>query len=378
MRDELVQLASGLVAIDSVNPDLVPGGAGESEIARFVAEWLTGHGVEVESDEVAPGRWNVLGRVHGTGGGRTLLLNGHMDTVGAAGMEAPFEPRVEGDRLYGRGAFDMKTSLAALMLTAVRARELRLRGDVVVAAVADEEVASVGSAAVAASVNADAAIVAEATELRIAIAHRGFVWLEVESTGRAAHGSRPDLGVDAIAKMGRILVGLEEVDRELRASPTHPMLGSGSLHASLIEGGQELSSYPDRCLLRAERRTIPGETPEVVEREFRDVVERAAAADPDVRAEVRPTFSREPFDVSEDAPIVDVVRRAAASVTGEPPPLVGVPFWTDAALFAQAGIPTVLYGPFGEGAHAVVEWVDLASVEACAQVYLAVAAELCA
>ncbi len=379
MQGELTDLTSRLVAIDSVNPDLVPGGSGETELARFVATWLEERGLEVERDDLRRGeRWNVIGVARGSGGGRSLLLNAHMDTVGVAGMEHPFEPRVEGGRLHGRGAYDMKGSLAAIMLAGARARDLGLRGDVVVAAVADEEVASIGSVALCPKWQTDAAIVAEPTELELAVAHRGFVWLDIESAGRAAHGSRPELGVDAIAKMGRILVGLEGLDRELRANPTHPLLGSGSLHASLIEGGQELSSYPDRCLLRAERRTIPGETAESVEEEFRRVVAEAAASDADVRAEVTATFSREPFDVAEEEAIVQSVRRQAGAVLGRDPRIVGVPFWTDAGLLAQAGVPTVLFGPAGEGAHAVVEWVDLESVERCAEVYLAVAAELCA
>jgi acetylornithine deacetylase len=378
VRDEVVQLARRLVAIDSVNPDLVRGGAGERAIARAVAEWLEAAGLEVESHEIAPGRWNVVAVARGTGGGRTLLLNAHMDTVGVAGMEAPFQPRVEDGRLYGRGAYDMKASLAAIMLAGARARSLSLPGDVVVTAVADEEVASIGSEAVAATVRADAAIVAEPTELRLAVAHRGFVWLELETTGRAAHGSRPDLGVDAIAKMGRVLVGLEDLDRGLRAEPTHPLLGSGSAHASLVEGGQELSSYPERCLVEAERRTIPGETPESVEAELRGVLARAGEGDPEFRGDVRVTFAREPFAVDERDPFVELVRRHAGAAIGERPPAVGVPFWTDAALFAGAGIPTVLFGPRGEGAHAVVEWVDVESVARCAQTYLAVATEFCA
>jgi acetylornithine deacetylase/succinyl-diaminopimelate desuccinylase-like protein len=369
--DELTELLSRLVAIDSVNPDLVAGGAGEGEIARFVADWLEGAGLEVESDEVARGRWNVVGRARGSGGGKALMLNAHMDTVGVAGMDAPFDPRIADGRLYARGAYDMKASLAAIMLTGARARELGLRGDVIVTAVADEEVASVGSVAVAERLSADAAIVAEPTELRLAIAHRGFVWVEVETEGRAAHGSRPDLGVDAIARMGRVLVGIEELDRRLRSDPSHPLLGSGSVHASLIEGGQELSSYPGRCLLKAERRTITGETPERVEAEFRELLA-------DTEGSVRAMFSRGPFEVGTEEPIVEAVRRHASEILGSEPETVGVPFWTDAAVLADAGIPTLLFGPAGEGAHAVVEWVDLESAGRCAEIYLAVAREFCA
>ena len=200
-------------------------------------------------------------------------------------MTDPFVPRLESGRLYGRGAQDMKGSLAACMLAAADAKRRRLRGDVIVTAVADEEFASVGTQAIAATLSADAAIVTEPTDLRVAVAHRGFVHLEVEVTGRAAHGSRPDLGIDAIAKMGRVLVGIEELDRSLRADPGHPYLGSGSIHASLIDGGQEFSSYPARCRLQGERRTIPGETAALAEQELREIVARAGEDDPDFSAE---------------------------------------------------------------------------------------------
>jgi acetylornithine deacetylase len=365
-RDRLARLVSELVAIDSVNPELVPGAAGEAEIGRFVAGWLEEAGLDVELEDVAPGRPNVVAIARGSGGGRSLMLNAHMDTVGVAGMGAPFEPRVEDGRLFGRGSYDMKASLAAIMVAGSEARRHDLRGDVLVTAVCDEEVASIGTARIAERFEADAAIVAEPTELRLALAHRGFVAFELETAGRAAHGSRPDLGIDAIARMGHALVRLEALDRRLRSAPSHPLLGSGSLHASLISGGQEYSSYPERCLLEGERRTVPGESVSDVEQELRELL-----GDFDGRARV--TFAREPFEVGAEEPIVELVRRHA----GEPE-IVGVPFWADSALLADAGIPTVVFGPAGEGAHAAVEWVDLASVERCVDIYTAVALELCA
>ncbi len=187
--DSLRELAAALVAIDSVNPALVPGGAGEHAIASFVAEWCLGRGLEVEI--LGEERPSVIARKCGSGGGRSLLLNGHLDTVGVAGMERPFEPRVEGDRLYGRGAYDMKGALAAILLAATEVTGLR--GDVIVTLVADEELGSIGTEEMLERIQADAAIVAEPTELRVAIAHRGFVGFEIETTGVAAHGSRPDL-----------------------------------------------------------------------------------------------------------------------------------------------------------------------------------------
>jgi acetylornithine deacetylase len=375
---DVAGLAAELVAIESINPQIVAGGSGEVGVARFVAEWCERAGLETTLSELAPGRANVVAVARGTGGGRSLMLNAHMDTVGVAGMTTPFEPRLADGRLYGRGSYDMKGSLAACMLAAGEAKRHGLRGDVILTAVADEELASIGTEAVAASIRADAAIVTEPTELQLAVAHRGFVHLEVEVQGRAAHGSRPHLGIDAITKMGRVLVGIEELDRRLRANPTHPYVGSGSVHASLIEGGQEFSSYPARCLLQAERRTIPGETAALAEHELGEIVASAGEGDSDFSATLRAPISREPFEVAEDAEIVQTVRRHAAAVLGAEPELVGVSFWADSALLAAAGIPTVLFGPLGEGAHAEVEWVDVASLERCVEIYVGVAAELCA
>lgn len=376
--NELIPLLSALVAIDSINPDLVPGAAGEAQIARYVADWLAVAGLEVTIDEPAPGRPNVIGIVRGAGGGRTLMLNAHMDTVGVAGMADPFTPRVEGNRLYGRGAYDMKGSLAACMLAAVRAKAMNLRGDVIITAVADEEYASIGTASIVKQWRADAAIVTEPSHLNLCVAHRGFVWLAVETHGVAAHGSRPELGVDAIAKMGHVLVGLEQLDRDLRAAPAHPLLHSGSLHASLISGGQELSSYPARCHLAVERRTIPGETPAIVEGQIQAILAQLAATDPQFKAEVRTTLVREPFEIAQDAPIVTLLRQQIRQQLGRAPTIYGDKPWMDTAILSAAGIPCVIFGPTGAGAHAVEEWVDLASVAQCTDVLTATIAAFCA
>jgi acetylornithine deacetylase len=372
LSDELAELTTQLVAIDSVNPALVPGGAGEAEIARFVADWLGAAGLEVEL--LGPSeRPSVVGVARGSGGGRSLMLNAHTDTVGVAGMEDPLASHCEDGRLYGRGAYDMKGSLAAIMLAGREAARRRLRGDVIVAAVADEEAASIGTETVLEHVRTDAAIVAEPTGLTVGVAHKGFVGLEIETQGRAAHGSRPDLGLDAIAKMGRVLLGIETLDRGLRAEPAHPLLGGGSLHASVIEGGQELSSYPARCRLEVERRTVPGESAARAEEEMGLLLAGLAADDADFHASIRVLFAREPFEIPVDDSLVELVRRQAGGAE-----LSGQAYWADSGLLGAAGVPTVLFGPAGEGAHALVEWVDLASLERCVEVYLAVAAELCA
>jgi acetylornithine deacetylase len=362
----LVELTRQLVAVESINPGLDPAGSGEAELARVVADWCEAAGLDVEVEEAAPGRPNVIVTARGSGGGRTLMLNAHMDTVGVAGMDDPFGGRLEGDRLHGRGAVDMKGSLAACMLACERAAALRLRGDVVLTAVADEELASVGSEAIAATRRADAAIVTEPTDERLALAHRGFAGFRIEVEGRAAHGSRRDLGVDAIARMGPVLTRLAELDGRLAGGPGHPLLATGSAHASVIEGGQEFSTYPASCTLDGERRTIPGETREQVEAEVRALLG-------DVPGTYEITIVREPFEIDAGAEIAALVSRHAGG-----PEVVGAPFWADSALLQAAGIPTVLYGPRGEGLHSESEWVDVPSLERCLEVYVAVAAELCA
>ena len=356
----LVELAAQLVAIDSVNPELIAGAAGERQIAEFVAAWCEQAGLDVELVGT-PVRPSVIAIARGSGGGRSLLLNAHLDTVGVAGMDSPFEARIANGRLYGRGAYDMKGALAAILDAAAKVENLG--GDVIVTAVVDEELASIGTAAVLERVRADAAIVVEPTELKLAVAHKGFVGFEIETHGVAAHGSRPHLGVDAIAKMGPVLVALKQLDERLKAGARHPLVGPGSVHASLIVGGQEFSSYPARCMLSGERRTIPGDTTELVEAELRQVAGEA---------EWRLTVGREPFEVAADDPFVQLVGRAA----GETEP-VGVSFWADSGLIAAAGIPTVLYGPIGEGAHADVEWVDLDSLGRVRDVVVRTAVEWC-
>lgn len=375
--NELTELLRSLVSINSINPDLVPGAAGEGDIARYIAGWLERAGLQVELDETTPHRPNVIGIARGSGGGKTLLLNGHVDTVGVTGMPHPFEPHVENGRLYGRGAYDMKGGVAASMLAIAAARKQSLRGDLVFTAVVDEEYAGVGTMTVANRYHADGAVIAEPTELELIAAHKGFVWFDIETQGVAAHGSRPDLGIDAIAKMGRVLSEVEHLDRNIRSRLPHPRLGTGSLHASLIQGGQELSSYPEHCIVSVERRTLPGETPELVEAELHKIIENIARSDPAFQATIRRGIDRSPLETPEDARVVSAVTQAAEHVLGHAPKIAGVSYWTDAATLSQFGIPTILFGGIGAGAHAVEEWVELESLEKCVEIYLQTAIQFC-
>ena len=360
-----------------VNPDLVPGGAGEAQIAAYIFDWLVNAGLEVHIHEFAPGRPSVVGIARGTGGGKALLLNGHMDTVGTSGMADALQPGVRDGKLYGRGAYDMKGGLAACMLAIAEARKLPLRGDVILTAVADEEFAGKGTMQVVKHYHADGAIVAEFTHLQAIVAHKGFYWLEIETHGVAAHGSRYDLGVDAIVKMGGVLRGLESLQQSLQTRVPHPLLRHSSLHASLIQGGHELSTYPERCLLSLERRTLPGESPAQVEAELQAILDRQSEADPSFRAALHPGLFRPPMETPADAAVLQAVQRAGAGVLGRPLELAGVAYWTDAATLWEAGIPSLLLGPSGAGAHAVEEWVELESVAQCAEIYLETAREFC-
>jgi acetylornithine deacetylase len=376
---ETQTLLEQLVRIDSVNPDLVPGGAGETQIAKFIQSWLEEKGFETHWLENTPGRPSVVGIARGTGGGKALMLNGHIDTVTTAGMSIPaLEPRVETGKMYGRGSYDMKCGVAAMLVAAAHAKTLGLRGDVIVACVADEENASIGTSEVAGQFRADAAIVCEPTNLEMTLAHKGFVWANISTHGKAAHGSRPDLGIDAIAKMGAVLIELEQLAARLAQNPKHALLGTGSVHASIISGGEECSSYPAVCSLEIERRTVPGETPEMVRAELQAIIDTCASRDPNFQASLELGLIRHAHECLEAEAIVQSLRRHAHALTGLEPVIAGAPYWTDCAILADAGIPSFLYGPSGDGAHAAIEWVDLESLETCVRVYLETTRDFCA
>ena len=374
MRDPTLSLLEELVAIDSVNPSLVPGARGEAEIARRITAECIAAGLSVDVREIAPGRPNVVAVLEGREAGPALMLCGHLDTVGVDGMEAPFRPVWRDGRLHGRGAQDMKGGLAA-MLGAARALVEQgglARGRLIVAAVVDEEHASIGADALAAEWRADAAVITEPTDLDVAVAHKGFEWVEIETRGRAAHGSRPQDGRDAILRMGRVLGRLESLDRTLQARPAHPLLGVASLHASIVAGGRELSSYPDRCSLQIERRTLPAEEVGAGVAEARQVLDDLRAEDQEFDGGARLMFGRAAYEIAQAHSLPDLLVRAAASV-GHQAGRVGVSFWTDAAILGAAGIPTVLFGPGGAGLHSPGEYVRTQDVCVCRDALVALA-----
>jgi acetylornithine deacetylase len=360
-------LLADLVSVNSINPSLVPGAPGEAAVAEVAARALKAGGLDVEFQEAAPGRPNVIGVLQGREPGPAVMLCGHLDTVGVEGMANPFTPRVEGGRLYGRGAQDMKGGVAAMIAAAVAMAPTWTRGRLIVGCVVDEEYESIGADALVKTWTADAAIVTEPTDLTMAVGHKGFAWLEIVTFGRAAHGSRPREGRDAIVDMARVLLALEARDRELQARPPAEHQGTASLHASIIGGGRELSVYPDRCVLQMERRTVSGEDDAVVLGEVEAILSALHAGDAHFRGEVRLMTSRPPYRLSPAAPLPAALGAslAARGLSSAP---VGMSFWTDAAILAGAGIPSVLFGPGGAGLHSVEEYVNLADVDTCRDV----------
>lgn len=377
-------LTRALVRVDSRNPTLVPGAPGEGPAARLLAEVLRGWGARVELMEAAPGRPNVVARFGGEAGAgaRSLMLNGHLDVVGTEGMaHAPFAADERAGRLYGRGSADMKAGIAAMCAAAARACAAGARGEIVVAAVIDEEYESLGTRALlAAGVRADAAVVTEPTRLALAPAHRGFAWIEAEFRGRAAHGSRYDIGVDAVRHAGLVLAELDLLDAdELPRRAQHPLLGRPSVHASTIAGGVGWSTYPERCVLRIERRTLPGETAAGALAELDAACARVRARRPALDVTLRLETAQLPSDVSVDAPIARAVLDAARAATGAAVEVTGLSAWTDAALLNEAGVPAVCYGPGDIAlAHAAEEYVPVSEVDTCAAVLTRLASAWCA
>jgi acetylornithine deacetylase len=378
-RGDAVALARALIQTDSRNPTLAPDSPGEGGCARTLASVLDDWGFDVQIMEGVPDRPNVVARI-GPADAPALMLNGHLDVVGVEGMShAPFAAAVENSRIYGRGSADMKGGIAAMCAAAATASNLESDRQVLVTAVVDEEYESLGMRALlAAGIRAEMAIITEPTRLAICPAHRGFAWFDVALKGRAAHGSRYDVGVDAIMHAALLLNELDVLEQTRSAGPIHPLLGRGSLHASTIEGGVGMSTYPERCNLTIERRTIPGESVEKALLEITDACARIQGRRPNFEARVTLRTAQLPSDVPVDAP---VVKRLADAIRheGVPVRIEGLSAWTDAALLNEAGIPTVCFGPGDIAlAHAAEEFVPIEDIERAKSVLARVVNQWCA
>lgn len=394
-----LKLLKELVAIDSVNPSLVAGARGEQRAARYVQKFLKAHGIAAALEETARGRPNVVATIPAVAKSRgrsksrkpALMIAAHIDTVGAGGMAEAFTPRVRDGKLYGRGALDIKSGVAAMCAAAASiardqaSGELRLERPFTIAAVVDEECNSIGTEdLLRRGHRADFAVVLEPTDLRLVVAHKGYAWFEIVTHGRAAHGSLPAEGRDAIRMMGRVLVALDELEASVAARALHPRLGRASLHASLISGGQELSSYPAECRVQIERRLLPGETEASTEAELREMlaaIGKSAAHDAHGKAQFSATLrsrlgARPAYEITEDSPVVERAAGAIRRASGECE-FAGMAAWTDTALLASAGIPGVVFGPSGRGLHGDDECVEIESVYKCAAALRETILEFC-
>jgi acetylornithine deacetylase len=375
-RGDAIALARALIQIDSRNPTLAPDSPGEGECARLLASILDDWGFDVRLLDSDPGRPNVVASI-GPADAPALMLNGHLDVVGVEGMiHAPFAPELRDGRLYGRGSADMKGGLAAMCAAAALGATGKPEHKILVTAVADEEYESLGTRALLdAGVTAEAAIITEPTRLAICPAHRGFAWIEVTLTGRAAHGSRYDIGVDAVTHAGLLLAELDRLEHTREQGLRHPLLGRGSLHASKIRGGVGMSTYPESCVLSIERRTLPGESAELALNEIIDACATVRSSDPRFDAQVSLTTAQLPSDVEIAAPIVQRLR-GALEHEGVPVRIEGLSAWTDAALFNAAGIPAICFGPGDIAlAHAAEEFVPVAEIETATRVLTRVVRE---
>lgn len=370
-------LAHLLVATPSVNPSLVPGGDGEGSIATVTAELLEGWGFDVDTPEVAPGRPNVLARLEGSGN-VTVLLNGHLDTVGIEGMTvSPFGAQLLGSRLVGRGACDMKGGVASLLAAAARLASRGPRPNLLVLLTADEEYASLGMEAfVRDGPAADLAVVCEPTGLAVMPAHKGFVWVKASFRGRAAHGSLPEEGIDAIRHAAVFISALDRYAAALRSRMPHPLLGYGSVHTGTIRGGSAPSVYPDQCEVQFECRTMPGIPADTVLADLEAVLDGVRSAEPDLRAELEVTLARPGTEVPRESGLVRGLL-AACEAQGVPPAVRGMTAWVDAALLNEAGVPAVCFGPGSMAqAHTADEWIETAEIGRCADVLEAFARRL--
>jgi acetylornithine deacetylase len=389
VADAAVDLAVELIRVDSVNPALVPGAAGERGIVDLIAARLADPGAELEIVDApgSPHRPSLLATFRGAGGGPSVLLNGHVDTVGVQGMAEPFAGRVEGDRetgrLHGRGACDMKAAVAAMMAAAEAVAASGTAGDVLLALVADEEHASAGTRAVLTHLAGrlpDVCLVGEPTGLDLAVAHRGYALIDVTLTGRAAHSSQPQLGVNAVAHLGRLLTAVENRNARISTGAAHPLVGTGSLLATSASGGSSPFVVPDGAHALIERRTVPGESAEQALEEVEEIVRGLRDADSAVQAVAVLSLEREPWEQDgSSAMATRLAQRLEAALTarGRTPSRIGVPYWMESALWEAAGVPAVVCGPGGGGLHAADEWVDLAQVRAYARALRDAVAAFC-
>lgn len=368
-----------LVKINSVNPDLEENGPGEKEIGEFIFTQLQALGVDAIKEELKPNRVNVIGILKGGNGGKSLMLNAHMDTVGVTTMNEPFSARIEDNKLYGRGAYDMKASIAAMLGVAkvIKVNQIKLNGDLILTFVADEEYESIGAQEIVKKYKADACIVTEPTDLRVCLGHRGFGVYEITTHGKVAHGGLHKEGIDANMKMGAVLNELSKLSASLSAEKEHPLFGQASLHVPQIQGGQSLFIYSGQCTIQVERRTLPGEKEHEVFQQLQQIIDNLSVFDKNFKATLRQVMWRNPHQILPESAIAQSLIRSSEKIQHTKPEFIGHTWWEDSGLFGEAGIETVIIGPCGGGIHQEVEWVDIQSVDTLSTILLETVIDYC-
>lgn len=375
----LIEILTGMVKINSVNPGLVPNAPGEKEIVEYIAHHLSQIGIETVIDEIDNNRYNVTGVIKGSGDGKSLMFNGHTDTVSVEKMENPFSAEISDGKLYGRGSYDMKGGLAA-MLTAAKAlveSKIELKGDLVLAFVADEEYDSKGTEKLLEKIITDGAIVTEPSDLNVCIGHRGFGLFEITTTGKVAHGGRPDEGIDANMQMGKVLNELKHLSDELNNMEPNPLLGKPSLHVPVINGGTEPFTYSGECKITVEWRSVPGDTSKEVLDKLHKIIQKLSDEDEKFNASIKKVMWRDPFETNKSNEIVKCLAGSVKNVTGKEPNYIGHNWWEDSGLIGEQGIDTVIIGPEGAGLHTENEWVEINSVLMLSEILLKTAVEYC-
>lgn len=363
------ELLKSLIKIPSINP-YQPGGNGEKEIAQFIYDELKSNGIKVEFQEVEEDRKNVIAFLEGKKKGLVLILNGHMDTVGVQNMQIdPFSAQEDQmGNVYGRGASDMKGGLASIIaaIESVADVQDKINGKVIFSAVVDEENLGKGTAKFAEKYSGDGAVVAEPTELKVGIAHKGIVRFRVRAKGRAAHGSVPELGVDAIRMMCHFINAMYSY----KFNKSHPLLGPPKIHTSMIEGGSEWSTVPDSCVLSGERRILPGESWETVKAELNEIIANLKSSGVNFEGEVELVNEFPPLETDPKQYIVKKLSEAIKKIVSSEPAHVGLTYWSDGATLSRKGIPTVIFGPGSISvAHAPVEYVKAEEVAEAAMIF---------
>ncbi len=368
--EDVIQTLRDMVQINSVNP-AYEGGTGESGIASYIRRFFADRGIEVSEQTVFPERPNVLARVPGREPSRRVLLEAHMDTAGTTGMDGPpFEARIENGRLYGRGACDTKAGLAAMMhaVAEVAAGSPQPKCEILFAAAADEEHTYRGVVSLCEGLRADAAVVSEPTSLRLVTATKGCLRFRVHVKGKAAHSSKPHLGVNAVSQMARMIVALEK-DAEQLAGTVHPLLGPATFNIGIIRGGTQVNIVPDSCAIEIDRRLLPGEEPEAVWNRYARLIDGYRDFLPGLDATLEPMIQDLPLETPGTARVAQVAAEVLADLGLDPAP-VGVPYGSDASKLARAGVPSVVFGPGSiDQAHAATEFVTCGEVKLALEFY---------